>query len=103
MTKDRQLAYSYKVLVDDNFHYMDESERYQHGEFNSCESAIAACKRIVDEFLLPESKSRGTAEELLRIYMMFGEDPFIITGDPTCKFSAWDYARERCGQLFERR
>ena len=22
----------YKVMVDDNFHYMDEDERYQHGD-----------------------------------------------------------------------
>jgi hypothetical protein len=41
----------YKVIVDDNFHYMDESERYEHGVFATAEEAIAACKRIVDEDL----------------------------------------------------
>ena len=42
----------YTVYIDDNFHYMDESERYKLGDFPDCASAIAACKRIVDEFLL---------------------------------------------------
>jgi hypothetical protein len=29
---------TYTVLVDDNFNYMDESERYTLGEFADCES-----------------------------------------------------------------
>src|SRR5512139_1143390 len=41
----------YEVFVDDNFHYMDESERYKLGTFKTCEEATAVCKRIVDEFL----------------------------------------------------
>src|SRR5258708_2881041 len=81
----------YTVFVDDNFHYMDESERYKLGEFDDCAAAIAACKQIVDEFLLPNS---GRSEDLYVTYTMFGEDPFILTDDPNCKFSARDYARE---------
>lgn len=34
----------YEVYVDDNFHFMDESERYKLGAFETCEEAIAACK-----------------------------------------------------------
>ena len=90
--------YHYTVCVDDNFHYMDESERYKLGEFDDCAAAIAACKRIVDEFLLPNF---GECEELYVTYLMFGEDPFILTDDPTCKFSARDYARERVRVLAE--
>ena len=30
----------YVVKVDDNFHYMDEDERYQHGEFADSEAAM---------------------------------------------------------------
>jgi hypothetical protein len=26
----------YTVYVDDNFHYMDESERYKLGDFDDC-------------------------------------------------------------------
>ena len=84
--------YTYTVFVDDNFNYMDESERYALGEFDDCASAIAACKQIVDEFLLPNV---GKCEDLYVTYVMFGEDPFIRTDDPDCRFSARDYARER--------
>ena len=90
--------YTYTVYVDDNFHYMDEDERYKLGEFDDCAAAIAACKQIVDEFLLP---NRGQSDDLLVTYLMFGEDPFIMTDDPDCKFSARDYARERVRILKE--
>lgn len=48
----------YIVYVDDNFHYMDESERYCAGEFDALEEAIAKCKQIVDESLSSSSKNR---------------------------------------------
>ena len=90
--------YKYTVYVDDNYHYMDESERYKHGDFEDCGAAIAACRKIVDEFLLP---NRGQCDDLLATYLMFGDDPFILTDDPDCKFSARDYARERVRALAE--
>ena len=92
------MAKPYTVFVDDNFHYMDESERYKLGEFDDCASATAACKRIVDEFL-ETTKSDGTPEDLMAQYTMFGEDPWINSADANCTFSAWDYARERCRQI----
>jgi hypothetical protein len=39
---------SYQVLIDDNFHYQDESERVKHGVFATSEEAVAACRSIVD-------------------------------------------------------
>ena len=90
--------FKYTVYVDDNFHYMDESERYKLGEFDDCAAAIAACKRIVDEFLL---SNFGGCEDVCATYTMFGDDPFILTDDPACKFSARDYARERVRVLAE--
>ena len=102
-TSDRQShprsGHTYKVFVDDNFHYMDENERYAHGEFDSCESAIEACKRIVDEFLLSYNLDRATPEYLWQQYAFFGEDPFIVSSDPGCSFSARDYASRRCREL----
>ena len=32
---------AYVVSVDDNYHYMDESERYDHGRFATYEEAEA--------------------------------------------------------------
>ncbi|HEV3315544.1 MAG TPA: hypothetical protein VG488_01195 [Candidatus Angelobacter sp.] len=92
------MAKLYTVYVNDNARYMDESARYKLGEFADCQSAIAACKRIVDEFLDRAGPS-GIAEELFKQYTTFGEDPWISSEDPDCKFSAWNYARERCREL----
>jgi hypothetical protein len=96
------MAKRYTVFIDDNFHYMDESERYKHGEFDDCESAVAACKRIVDEFLNTCDPSKG-AEELYKQYTSFGEDPWISSDDSDCKFSAWNYAKERCRELAQKK
>jgi hypothetical protein len=93
----------YRVLVDDNFHYMDASERYElryeQGGFDSCEDAIAACKKIVDDFLLSSHKPPMIWEELWELYTAFGDDPFIVPYNADCSFSAWDYAKERCKEL----
>ena len=37
----------YTVMVDDNFHYMDEDERCRFGEFASAEVAIGHCRRAL--------------------------------------------------------
>jgi hypothetical protein len=93
------MSHKYTVMVDDNFHYMDESERYAHGVFDNCESAIQACKAIVDEFLTSHYETGMAAEELYRGYTGFGEDPFISTTDRQCQFSAWSYAKKRCEEI----
>ena len=41
----------YTLYIDDNFHFMDENERYEWGEFKSLEEAIARAMHIVDAFL----------------------------------------------------
>ena len=90
----------YSVYVDDNFHYMDESERYKLDTFETCEEAIAACKKIVDEFLEEGYKDGKSFRQLIEEYLFFGEDPFIVSGDKTCSFSARDYAHKRCLELY---
>ncbi len=92
---------TYKVLVDDNFHYMDESERYVLGEFATLDAAIAACRGLVDEYLLSVHEPGMTAEALYTSYTSFGEDPFITTQTPdgTVLFSAWAYAKQRCDEM----
>ena len=89
----------YTLYIDDNFHYMDDDERYKAGEFSSLEKAIAKARHIVDEFLSQAHKKGMTAEELRRQYSSFGEDPFIVGGPPESNFSAWDYAKKRCDEI----
>jgi len=88
----------YTVFVDDNFHYMDESERYKFREFDSCEEAVNACKKIVDEYF-ENIQGKKTFKDLWDGYTSFGEDPYIVSDDNECSFSAWDYARMRCKEL----
>jgi hypothetical protein len=86
----------FDVYIDDNFHYMDASERVHLGAFETYEEALAEAKRIV-ETSVRESWGKGlSAEEIYRRYQMFGDDPFIIPGRG---FSAWRYAREFAERL----
>jgi hypothetical protein len=96
------MAKVYTVFVDDNFHYMDESERYKLGEFADCASAVAACKKIVDEFF-ETCNLNNTDGEIFKQYTFFGEDPWISSQDSECKFSAWNYARERAKALAQKK
>jgi hypothetical protein len=88
-------ARKYLVLVDDHAHYMDETERYQLGEFESVDDAVGAAQALVDQFLAGEHRPGMSVDQLFSIYTHYGPDPFI----PGIHFSAWDYARERCVQL----
>jgi hypothetical protein len=53
----------------------------------------------VDEFLEAGYKPGMSFEELYGGYMGFGEDPFIVSDDENCFFSAWGYAKKRSAQL----
>jgi hypothetical protein len=57
---------------------------------------------IVDEFFSRTFDGKITYEELYSGYTTFGEDPFIVSGDKDCFFSAWDYAKRRCRELTAR-
>jgi hypothetical protein len=87
----------YKVMIDDNFHYM-EDERRELGTYVSVEEALAACRDVVDVWLAANYKPGMSSAELIEQYKSFGDDPFIVAlpGAPAeAKFSAWDYAAKR--------
>jgi hypothetical protein len=93
----------FRVLVDDNYHYMDESERWTLGEYATYAEALAACTRLVDACLQEGYAPGKTAEALYGYYTMFGDDPFIVelsnSPDTSPGFSAWTYAKARCAEL----
>ena len=63
---------------------------------------MAACQRIVDEFLAAQYRPGMSAVDLFQLYTLFGEDPFIRDDGPAAArriFSAWEYARLRCALL----
>ena len=92
----------YRVLVDDNFRYGREDERYQSGRFRKYEDALAKCEAIVEECLQEQFQPGATADGLYNAYMMLGEDPWISeTPEGTQRFSAWKYARKRSREICE--
>ena len=91
---------SFKVLVDDNYHHGDESERYSAGEFATLAEAVAVAQKIVDEYLASAYEPGMTADALMTTYVMFGDDPFIVTAEvPGIPFRARDYARQRVTEM----
>jgi hypothetical protein len=55
----------YTLLCDDNFHFMDETERIILGQFDSAEAAIAAARHVVDRDLSEAYKPGMTADKPL--------------------------------------
>jgi hypothetical protein len=96
---------AFQVLVDDNFHAYEESDRYQRGVYDTLDEAIAVCRAIVDRDLAHQYTPGMTADELYSRYTSFGEDPFIRdtehAGIPSedVPFSAWTYAKQRCEEM----
>lgn len=92
------LATKYEVIVACNFHYMDTSEHYVAGEFENVEDALRLARKIVEQSL-PEYQHGMNADEMFDSYKAFGEDPFIAPRPDTARFSAWDYAKQRCKEI----
>jgi hypothetical protein len=93
---------AFEVIVAENAHYMDEREYWTAGSFDTFEEAVAAAKRIVDTSLDEAFKAGGSAKEFYDHYLHWGCDPFIKGiggGQGGGKFSAWDYAKERCSAM----
>jgi hypothetical protein len=91
----------YRVMVDDNFHFMDESERTTAGDFDTLEAAHECCRKIVEESLDHLRQQGMTAEELREAWGHFGDDPFVRVppGGPPSTFSACDYAKRRASEM----
>jgi hypothetical protein len=102
MSNSEQIKQGYRVLVDDNFHYMDENYRECAGDFESYEDALALAKKITFESVI--ENEADTASETFQKYKDFGKDPFIQPfGDasgPEENYSAWNTA-EILAQIIE--
>lgn len=81
----------YRVLVVDNFHYMEEDNTYEHGQFESYEEALSAAKKIVEE-------SVASHKYDLHMHRQFGDDAILMCppGTEHPRFKAWEYAEELC-------
>ncbi|MDX2419159.1 MAG: hypothetical protein QNK19_16995 [Xanthomonadales bacterium] len=96
------MSEKYKVYVDDNYHYMDESERIAVGSYNSLEEALEKCKEITIRSLEDLFEKDITPDKLHTQWLMFGEDPFIVGGDGPVPFSARKFiTTELCEVIIE--
>ena len=91
---------SYEVFVDDNFHYMDEDERYSSGVFQTYSEALRHAKQVVDKSLRDLLETGKSADDLMASYVLFGQDPWIRpTPQGTERFSARAYAPQRAHEI----
>ncbi len=97
----------YIVKVDDNFHYMDESERYTAGSYDTLKDAIKKCKEITIQSLEGFYEKDIKPNKLLAQWSFFGDDPFIITKDESqnkIPFSARKFITTKlCKEIIEKK
>ncbi len=93
MTKQK-----YTVRILDNFHFMDRSEEYNSGIFNTYDEAVDKCKSILNEFLEDAVRPNDSADSLHTCWLMYGENPLIF-GDATGNFSSSEFVKQRCEEL----
>ena len=99
---ENKMSEEYKVYVDDNYHYMDEGERYAVGSYNSLKEALEKCKEITIKSLENLLEKGITPDKLHAQWLMFGEDPFIVGGDGSVPFSARKFiTAELCEVIIE--
>ena len=89
----------FAVRVADNARHMEEDEGCAQSEFATWTEAVAAARGIVDRCLAEHYRPGMAAEALFSLYTSFGDDPYVVPEPPGSRFSAWDYARERCAAL----
>jgi hypothetical protein len=95
----------FKVMVDDNFDFMDDDGRTCVGRFDSYAKALQIAKNIVIKSL---NNAQGTtAEEIYEHYTSFGDDPSIVT-EPWIdmgedRFSAWKFAEAESKRIARER
>lgn len=87
------------VWAYDNFHLSGEAEKYEVGRFASCEEALEACRKTVDEFLEAAYQEGMSADELRGEYEARGPDPYIEPRRTECVFEARRYASLRAAAL----
>jgi hypothetical protein len=82
-------------MVDDNSNYVREGERTTEGEFQTLETTIAACRKIVDDDLDHLSKPGMTAEPLQPLHKLRRRPVrHSPAGRARWHISAWDYGKQ---------
>ena len=91
---------TYTVSIDDNFHFMQEDERYTSGTFATAEEAKEHCKALIKAELNSYLEQGIAVDKLAFTWGAFGEDPWI---NPDCGFSSRDFVERCCREKREAR
>lgn len=89
----------YAVWAHHSFHLSGEAEKYLVGRFDSCDEALEACRRLVEEFLESSYQEEMSPETLMEEYEASGPDPYIEPRREECVFRAREWARERAAEV----
>lgn len=91
----------FHLRVYDNFHYMDESEAYNNGEYATYEDALVGAKAIVDEFLEFNWRPGMKPDDLIVSFAFYGEDPIILPDEhgEYERFSSRNYVDTRAAEI----
>ena len=99
---EKKMKEKFRVIVDDNYHHADESERYTVGSYATLEEAIDKCKEITIKSLEDFYEEGTTSEDLSAQWAMFGEDPYIFGGKGSVPFSARKFiTTELCQRIID--
>jgi crotonobetainyl-CoA:carnitine CoA-transferase CaiB-like acyl-CoA transferase len=87
---------TFTVQVDDNFHFMDEDERWTAGTYGSLQKALDKCLQMVGQDLRQGYRSEITATDLYESYTTMGDDPRVV--DPVARNQHIQWLYERVGE-----
>lgn len=73
---------NFRLKVYDNYHYMDETESYYSGNYETAEEAVHAAQLMVEEFLQQQMEAGTEPEQLYELFLHFGHDPMVISTNP---------------------
>lgn len=82
------------VYLEERAERGEEGARRVFGTCSSPEEAEQMARYVVDRSL-DEFRDSNNADDIFRMWSMFGDDAFIV---PPCNFSGLDYARKRSSE-----
>ena len=89
---------SYEVIVANDF-LLNGNEYEYKLTFSDKEKAIAACKKIIDDFLAQHCKKGMSSEQLNNLYSVFSEHPWVFSSAESDIFDEYKYIAGRCKEL----